>query len=99
MQTTDGRVVTGLIADQDAGSVTLLTAKNERVRLARGEIASLDESPQSLMPENIVEQLSPQELRDLFAWLQQPADSEAGEVQPRATCKSAARLIDTDESA
>ena len=38
------------------------------------EIASLDESPQSLMPENIVEQLSPQGLRDLFAWLQQPAD-------------------------
>ena len=71
-QTTDGRVLTGLIAEQDAGSVTLLSAKNERVRLSRNEIASLDESPQSLMPENIVEQLSPQELRDLFAWLQQP---------------------------
>jgi len=73
VQTTDGRVVTGLIAEQDAGSATILTAKNERVRLARGEIASLEESPQSLMPENIIEQLSPQELRDLFAWLEQPA--------------------------
>ncbi|HEY2839199.1 MAG TPA: PVC-type heme-binding CxxCH protein [Pirellulales bacterium] len=73
-QTTDGRVLTGLIAEQDAGSVTLLSAKNERMRLPRGEIASLDESSQSLMPENIVEQCSPQELRDLFAWLQQPAE-------------------------
>lgn len=75
-QTTDGRVVTGLIVEQDAANVTLLTAKNERVRLPRSEIESLEESPQSLMPENIIEQLSPQELRDLFAWLQQPAGTK-----------------------
>ncbi|MBI2826434.1 MAG: c-type cytochrome [Planctomycetia bacterium] len=71
VQTTDGRVLTGLIVEQDAGGVTLLSAKNERVRVARSEIDSLAESPNSLMPDTIAEQLSPQELRDLFAWLQQ----------------------------
>ncbi|HEY4312290.1 MAG TPA: PVC-type heme-binding CxxCH protein [Pirellulales bacterium] len=73
VQTGDGRILTGLIADQDANSLTVLTAKNDRVRLARSEIDSVTESPNSLMPDNIAEQLSPQNLRDLFAWLQQPA--------------------------
>ncbi len=71
-QTTDGRVLTGLIVDQNANSLTLLTAKNERLRLSRSEIESIAEAPNSLMPDNIAEQLSPQNLRDLFAWLQQP---------------------------
>ena len=30
VQTIDGRILTGLIAEQDAKSLTLLTAKNER---------------------------------------------------------------------
>jgi len=71
VQTVDGRILTGLIVDQDANSITLLTAKNERLRLARTEIGTLVESPNSLMPDNIAEQLSPQNLRDLFAWLEQ----------------------------
>jgi putative membrane-bound dehydrogenase-like protein len=73
VQTGDGRVLSGLIVEQDAGNLTLLTAKNERLRLSRGQIDSLDESPNSLMPDNIAEQLSPQNLRDLFAWLEQLA--------------------------
>ena len=34
VQTTDGRVLSGLIADQDDAHLTLLTAKNERLRAA-----------------------------------------------------------------
>jgi putative membrane-bound dehydrogenase-like protein len=73
VQTGDGRVLSGLIVDQDAGNLTLLTAKNERLRLPRSQIESLAESPNSLMPDNIAEQLTPQNLRDLFAWLEQIA--------------------------
>ncbi|HVU86233.1 MAG TPA: PVC-type heme-binding CxxCH protein [Pirellulales bacterium] len=76
VQTTDGRILTGLLAEQDANSVTVLTAKNERLRLARSEVESINESPQSLMPDNIAEQLSPQNLRDLFAWLQSQPDAK-----------------------
>ncbi len=71
LATTDGRIMTGLIAEQDAASMTLLDAKNQRTRVQRDEIEELSESDVSLMPERILEQLSPQELRDLFAFLAQ----------------------------
>ena len=75
---TDGRVLSGLLVEQTAGSVTLLSAKNERTVIARDQIESLDESPTSLMPDNLLRPLKPQELRDLFSYLQSdPAASAA----------------------
>lgn len=71
LTTAAGQVLTGVIAAQDAASVTLLDAKNQRTRVSRDEIDELEESPVSLMPEKLLEQLTPQELRDLFAYLQQ----------------------------
>ncbi len=70
VQTTDGRVLTGLMAAQTPGSITLLAAKNERTTLAREKIESIQESPASLMPEDLLKPLKPQELRDLFRYLQ-----------------------------
>jgi putative membrane-bound dehydrogenase-like protein len=70
VQTTDGRFLTGLMAAQTPGSITLLGAKNERTTLPRAKIESIQESPVSLMPENLLRQWKPQELRDLFAYLQ-----------------------------
>jgi putative heme-binding domain-containing protein len=68
--TTGGQVLTGLLANQDAASVTLLDAKNNQVRIPRTDIESLNASPLSLMPDGILEKLTPQELCDLFAYLQ-----------------------------
>ncbi len=75
IQTTDGRVLTGLMANQGPGSFTLLTAKNERITIPRVQIESIQESSVSVMPENLLRTLKPQELRDLFRYLQsqQPA--------------------------
>ncbi len=70
VQTTDGRFLTGLIVQQTPGGVTLVNAKNERTTLPRDKIDSLQESPVSLMPENLLKELKPQELRDLFGYLQ-----------------------------
>jgi putative membrane-bound dehydrogenase-like protein len=70
VQTSDGRVLTGLIAEQTAGSITLLDAKNQRAVVARGRIETIQESPVSLMPEGLLKGLRPDELRDLFAYLQ-----------------------------
>ena len=71
LATNSGQVLSGVLAAQDAASVTLLDAKNQRTRVARREIEQLEESPLSLMPEKLLEKLTPQELRDLFAYLQQ----------------------------
>ncbi|MBC8356211.1 MAG: c-type cytochrome [Planctomycetes bacterium] len=70
VQTTDGRVLTGLpVARNDAG-LTLVNAKNERLNVTAGDIAELRESPVSMMPDDLYRKLKPQELRDLFAYLQ-----------------------------
>ncbi len=68
--TNDGRVVTGLITEQSPASITLVGPKNERTTIRRGDIEEIRESPQSLMPERLLDPLKPQELRDLFSYLQ-----------------------------
>jgi putative membrane-bound dehydrogenase-like protein len=68
--TTNGRVVTGLITEQTPASITLVGPKNERTTIRRSDIEEIRESPQSLMPERLLDPLKPQELRDLFSYLQ-----------------------------
>lgn len=70
IQTSDGRVLTGLIAEQSPTTVTLLDANNQRIRILRDEIDELAPATTSLMPERLYEKLKPSELRDLFAYLQ-----------------------------
>lgn len=70
LRTTDEVLFSGIIAEQDAASVTLLDAKGERTRVAREKIESLRELPTSLMPDKLLDALTPQERRDLFAFLQ-----------------------------
>jgi len=71
--TTDGRILTGMLVEETPSSVTLLDAENRRHTVIRGEIDSLEPSTTSLMPERLLEKLSPQALRDLFAYLQTTA--------------------------
>ncbi|MFO0845962.1 MAG: c-type cytochrome, partial [Gemmataceae bacterium] len=70
VQTTDGRVRTGLVVEEGAGRITLVDAKAEKFVIPRNQIEKLEESPTSLMPDNLWKDLKPQELRDLFAYLQ-----------------------------
>lgn len=71
IQTDSGRVLTGLLAEQDAASVTVLDAQNKRMRIPRDEIEQLKASAVSLMPERILDELTPEQLRDLFRYLEQ----------------------------
>lgn len=68
--TISGGVLQGVIGEQDAASVTLIDAKGEKHKLQRSDIDEFVESSVSLMPEKLLENLNPQELRDLFAYLQ-----------------------------
>jgi putative membrane-bound dehydrogenase-like protein len=70
VETTDGRSLTGLIAEQSPNSITLIAAGNERTEISRGKIKTIEESAVSLMPEGLLSALKPQELRDLFSYLQ-----------------------------
>jgi putative membrane-bound dehydrogenase-like protein len=70
VRTTSGRVLSGLMVEQDAASVTILDADYRKTRVPRSEVASLAESEISVMPEGLLDKLTPQELRNLFAFLQ-----------------------------
>jgi len=69
LQTTDGRTLTGFLADQDNQVVVLRTAEGQNVSVPRAEIEELRAAGQSLMPEGLLKQLSDAQSRDLFAYL------------------------------
>jgi putative heme-binding domain-containing protein len=73
VRTRSGRVLFGLMAEQDTASVTLIDADYQKTRVQRTDIASIEESNVSIMPEGLLEKLTPQQLRDLFAYLQSPS--------------------------
>ena len=66
--TTEGRLVSGIIREQNERSITIQTA-NERIILSREDIEEIKPSTVSMMPEGQLERLTPQEVRDLFAYL------------------------------
>jgi putative membrane-bound dehydrogenase-like protein len=79
LQTRDGRVLTGIVVDEGSSAITVIDARNERSTIARGDLELIEPSPQSLMPEGLVEKLSPGELRDLFGYLQSPGPVASAE--------------------
>jgi putative membrane-bound dehydrogenase-like protein len=70
IQTTDGRLLTGLIVERTPGKLTVVNAKGERINVAPEHVESLQESPVSVMPEGLLAPLTPREIRDLFCYLQ-----------------------------
>ena len=70
VQTKDGRIFSGLPIARSDAALTLADAKAERQEIPVAQIELLQDSPLSLMPENLYLQFSPQQLRDLFAFLQ-----------------------------
>lgn len=75
ISTKNGQTWNGLIAAEDAGSVTLIDSRGERRTIPRADIEEIVESSVSLMPEKLIEKLPPQQLRDLFAYLQSTSPS------------------------
>jgi putative membrane-bound dehydrogenase-like protein len=69
--TEDGRSIAGIVVEETPTSVSLQTP-TERVVVPLDEIETRVLSPQSLMPENQLSQLSPDAARDLIAYLRHP---------------------------
>ncbi len=67
--TSDGRAVSGLLVEQTDAAVALKTAEKQLVRLPRSEIAELRKSPKSLMPDQILSDLTAQQAADLLEYL------------------------------
>lgn len=67
--TEDGRALNGLLADSDQQVVVIRDANGQTRVIARDEIVELTAVSQSLMPEGLLQPLSDQQVRDLFAYL------------------------------
>lgn len=67
----DGRVLEGLILGQSGGLLKLIDSSGRISEVVSGDIAERRDSATSLMPEGLYKLFKPQELRDLFSYIQQ----------------------------
>jgi putative heme-binding domain-containing protein len=66
--TADGRLIAGIIREQSPAAVVIQTA-SERITVPRDDVEAIKTSDVSMMPEGQLDPLTPQEIRDLFAYL------------------------------
>lgn len=70
--TSDGRQLTGMIVDEDfSGRVTLADAQAKLTIVPQQTIDQREPQTNSIMPDKLPEQMTPQEFRDLLAFLRQ----------------------------
>ncbi len=67
--TTDGRVLSGLLDSQTDEGVVLRTAERKILRLPQPQIEQMQKSPKSLMPDQILSDLTAQEAADLLEYV------------------------------
>ena len=67
--THDGWVSGGVLAAEGPGSLTLRSGPGQEETILRARIAEIRASEVSLMPEGLEENISPQEMADLIAFL------------------------------
>jgi putative heme-binding domain-containing protein len=67
--TDSGQLLTGFIEQDSPDQVTLRAVDGLSYTIERDRIESMKPQPQSLMPEGLLDNLSEQQIRDLFAYL------------------------------
>ncbi|MCA9101403.1 MAG: c-type cytochrome, partial [Planctomycetales bacterium] len=73
--TDDGRTLTGLLADETGGVITLLEQESKQQVVQRGQLEAFESSGKSLMPEGLDKDISPADLADVIAFLQSTSPS------------------------
>jgi putative heme-binding domain-containing protein len=74
IQTTDGRVLSGIIKRDDDNSVSVQTA-TELVVVPKSEVESRQATANSMMPDGLLLSLSENQVRDLVAYLASPTQT------------------------
>ncbi len=70
VSTRDGQVLSGIITQDDAASLTLKTMGGAQMKLPRASIKGTSSTSQSLMPEGLETGLTPQDLADLLDFIE-----------------------------
>jgi putative heme-binding domain-containing protein len=69
VETTEGKLVTGLLVHKDGNEIVLKDTQNKEVRIATGNIESTHQMQHSLMPDLLLRDWTPQQVADLLAYL------------------------------
>jgi putative heme-binding domain-containing protein len=69
IEVADGRVLTGLRTDNGDGTITILENSGHKTRVPKTEIAQEKPVEASSMPAGLIDQLSMEQVNDLFAYL------------------------------
>ncbi len=69
VRTEDGTIVTGLLVSRDDSKTVIKVQGGKETTVPESEIAEFRQDTKSLMPEGIENQMTPQEVADLFALL------------------------------
>ena len=94
--TNDGRRLSGVVQDPSDSSVTLVNVidnKPVKTVISKSDIDQMLPSPVSLMPEKMLDTLSDDDIRDLFAYLQTEAPAEQPKPKPGAGPKLKVLLV------
>ena len=76
IQTVDGRLLNGVVAQEDARRVVLKTVEQPEVVVAKEDIEARKVSSKSMMPDGQLNQMKPQEMLDLIKYLRTTAQVE-----------------------
>jgi putative heme-binding domain-containing protein len=75
VETSDGRTIQGLLAQQNDKAIVIKTVDKKLVTIARSEIAAIQRSQKSLMPDGILSDQTAQEAADLLAYIRSLASA------------------------
>lgn len=67
--TSDGKVITGMLAGESANSIRVINTQGKEEQVIRSEIEEMNASVKSLMPEGFESSISKQEMADLLTFL------------------------------
>ena len=67
--TREGKVFTGVLAEEGGNSITLVSPTGERQVILRANLEELASTGKSAMPEGLEKELKPQDVADLIAHL------------------------------
>ena len=69
--TTNGKILTGILATETASSLTFIAAQNKSETILRSDIEELRSTGKSLMPEGLEKEATTQDLADIIAFVRQ----------------------------
>ncbi len=72
VETVDGRVLSGILANESAAAIVLRGSEGVEDLIARDHLARLQSTGKSLMPEGLEQRLTVGDMADLLAFLRQP---------------------------